>query len=152
MSDRMRIVLFGDGPWAAASLERLVRDGHDVVAVVERDHPSDATLGRAARERGIHVLRTADARATAFVEEIGRLAPDVALSISYNRILRRPLLDVPRLGFVNFHAGMLPRYRGRNVINWAIINGESEIGITAHFVDEGIDTGDILVQRLLPKI
>ncbi|MGZ5488958.1 MAG: methionyl-tRNA formyltransferase, partial [Candidatus Aminicenantales bacterium] len=54
------------------------------------------------------------------------------------------------LGFVNFHAGKLPNYRGRNVVNWALINGETEIGLTAHFMDEGIDTGDILLQKTLP--
>ena len=62
----------------------------------------------------------------------------------------RPVLDTARLSFVNFHAGKLPFYRGRNVINWAIINGETEIGLTAHVVDEGIDTGDIVLQKTLP--
>ncbi|HEX5436194.1 MAG TPA: methionyl-tRNA formyltransferase [Gemmatimonadaceae bacterium] len=150
MMDRLRVVLFGDGAWAARSLERLVREGVDVAGVVERAHPSDAMLGDVADALGIPVLRPRDAHASAFVREIAGLAPDLALSISYNQILRRPLLDVPPLGFVNVHAGMLPRYRGRNVINWAILNGEREIGLTAHQVDDGIDTGDILVQRSLP--
>ncbi len=85
-----------------------------------------------------------------FVRHALELRPDLGVSISYNQILRRPILDSARLGIVNFHAGKLPRYRGRNVINWAIINGESEIGLTAHFVDEGIDTGDIIYQITLP--
>jgi methionyl-tRNA formyltransferase len=70
--------------------------------------------------------------------------------VSYDQIVRRPLLDSAPRGFVNFHAGKLPLYRGRNVVNWALINGEPEIGITGHFMDEGIDTGDILLQRTLP--
>ena len=85
-----------------------------------------------------------------FLETMKALAPDLALSISYDRILRRPLLELPRLGCLNIHAGRLPEYRGRNVINWAILNGETEIGVTAHMMDEGIDTGDILLQRMLP--
>ncbi len=85
-----------------------------------------------------------------FLATMKALAPDLALSISYDRILRRPLLELPRLGCLNIHAGRLPEYRGRNVINWAILNGETEIGVTAHMMDEGIDTGDILLQRMLP--
>src|SRR6185503_1899603 len=64
--------------------------------------------------------------------------------------LRRSMLEIPPLGILNFHAGKLPLYRGRNVINWALINGEHEIGLTAHYMDEGIDTGDIVLQRTLP--
>ena len=82
--------------------------------------------------------------------EAGRHSPDLNLSVSYDQIIRRPLLEAAPLGFVNFHAGKLPIYRGRNVVNWALINGETEIGLTAHFMDEGIDTGDILLQRTLP--
>lgn len=150
MSAAARVVLFGDGAWAARSLERLVEDGCDIAAVVERVKPSDSTLGDAARALKIPAFRPARASGSEFLDELSELAPDLALSISYDQILRRALLDIPRLGVVNFHAGMLPRYRGRNVINWAIINGEEEIGVTAHLVDEGIDTGDIILQRALP--
>ena len=72
------------------------------------------------------------------------------MSVSYDQIVRRPLLEAAPLGFVNFHAGKLPHYRGKNVVNWALINGEPEIGMTGHYMDEGIDTGDILLQRTLP--
>jgi methionyl-tRNA formyltransferase len=86
----------------------------------------------------------------AAVGQIRALGPDLGLSIAYDQIFRHSVLEVPRLGILNFHAGMLPRYRGRNVINWAILNGEGEVGVTAHFVDEGVDTGDILLQRAVP--
>lgn len=145
-----RIVLFGDGPWAARSLELLAAEGYPIAGVIERVAPSDGSLGEVARTLGVPLLRPAKAGAPAFVAELAALAPELGLSISYNQILRRPLLDLPRHGVVNFHAGMLPRYRGRNVINWAIINGEEEIGLTAHQVDEGIDTGAIILQRALP--
>jgi methionyl-tRNA formyltransferase len=98
----------------------------------------------------IPIHRPANVNAREFVELAWKVSPDLGVSISYNQILRRPILDSARLGFVNFHAGKLPHYRGRNVVNWAIINGEEEIGLTAHFVDEGIDTGDIILQRTLP--
>jgi methionyl-tRNA formyltransferase len=146
----MRILLFGDGPWAADSLHRLARDGHDLAGVVLRERPSDGTLEAAARARGVRVLRPARCNTPAFVETVAALAPELGLSIAYDQILRRPLLDLPPHGILNVHAGKLPRYRGRNVINWAILNGEEEIGITVHMVDEGIDSGDIVLQRTLP--
>jgi methionyl-tRNA formyltransferase len=99
---------------------------------------------------GLPLLQPSNVNSLDFVERIKSLSPDLNLSISYNQILRRPIIASAKLGFLNFHAGKLPYYRGRNVINWAIINGEREIGITAHFVDEGIDTGDIILQRTLP--
>lgn len=145
-----RLALFGDGPWAAHSLELLAGEGYPIACVIERVAPSDESLEQTARMLGVPLLRPDRASAPEFVRELTTLAPDLGLSISYNQILRRVVLDLPRLGVVNFHAGMLPRYRGRNVINWAIINGEEEIGLTAHMVDEGIDTGAIIVQRALP--
>ena len=150
MSTLPRIALFGDGPWAARSLELLAAEGYPIVGVIERVNPSDTSTSDVSRAIGVPVLRPEKASAPRFVVELAALGPELGLSISYNQILRRALLDVPRLGVLNFHAGMLPRYRGRNVINWAIINGEEEIGITAHQVDEGIDTGPIVLQRALP--
>ncbi|HEX6965402.1 MAG TPA: methionyl-tRNA formyltransferase [Gemmatimonadaceae bacterium] len=146
----LRIVLMGDGAWAAESLRRLRGGPHTVAGVVVRARPSDETLSAAARCAGIPVLQPADINADESVRAIAELRPDLLLSIAYNQILRRTVLDIAMLGCVNVHAGKLPSYRGRNVINWAIINGEPEIGITTHLVDEGIDTGDILVQRMLP--
>ena len=146
----MRLVFFGDGPWAAASLQRLLKDGHSVLLTVLRSRPSDQSLEVVARSAGIEIVQPTDSAASDFVARVGRYAPDLGISVSYDQILRPELIKLPRLGFINFHAGMLPRYRGRNVINWAIINNEKEIGVTAHFIDVGIDTGDIILQRKLP--
>ncbi|HWR50098.1 MAG TPA: methionyl-tRNA formyltransferase [Bryobacteraceae bacterium] len=146
----MRILLFGDGQWAADALTKLVACGDDLVGVVVRVHPSDSSLEEAADRFDVPVHQPANVNSLEFVATAITLEPDLALSVSYNQIIRRPLLGIARAGFVNFHAGRLPRYRGRNVINWAIINGEQEIGLTSHYVDEGIDTGDIILQRTLP--
>jgi methionyl-tRNA formyltransferase len=145
----MRILLFGDGAWAAGSLLQLAAD-HNPIGVVIRKSPSDHALEEAAKKVGLPVFQPDNVNATEFVEKVAALSPDLSLSISYNQILKAPVLETARLGFVNFHAGKLPFYRGRNVINWAIINGEMEIGLTAHFVDDGIDTGDIILQRVFP--
>jgi methionyl-tRNA formyltransferase len=70
--------------------------------------------------------------------------------MSYNQIFKKRIIDLPKIGIINCHAGKLPFYRGRNILNWVLINGEKEFGITTHFVDEGIDTGDIVLQRAYP--
>jgi methionyl-tRNA formyltransferase len=146
----MRILFFGDGAWAAKSLRRLAGPPWEVASVVVREKPSDGTLTDAASERGLPILQPQDANAPEFLETVRFLRPDLNVSVSYDQIVRRPLLNSAPFGFVNFHAGKLPNYRGRNVLNWALINGETEIGLTAHYMDEGIDTGDIILQRTLP--
>ena len=146
----MRILLFGDGAWAADSLRRLAKDGWDIAGVVIRVRPSDTSLVEAAGELGFPVLQPQQVNRPEFVSQVTAMHPDLNVSISYDQILRRPILESAPLGFINFHAGRLPCYRGRNVINWAIINGENEIGLTAHYIDTGIDTGDIVLQRTLP--
>ena len=146
----LRLVLFGDGAWAANSLLRLMQGPHRVVAVVLRHEPSDGTLGDSAAALEIPVLQPQKVNDARFVARVRQLRPDLGLSIAYNQILRAPLLASAPLGFLNFHAGKLPFYRGRCVINWAIINGETEVGVTAHFIDEGIDTGPVLLQRTVP--
>jgi methionyl-tRNA formyltransferase len=149
-ASRVKLVYFGDGSWAANSLRRLSQDGHDILAVVVRRRPSTEELAETARTLKLPLLQPPDANSPEFVAVVRGLTPELNLSISYDQIVRRPLLESAPKGFVNFHAGKLPNYRGRNVVNWALINGETEIGVTAHFMDEGIDTGDIVLQRTLP--
>ncbi len=146
----LRLLLFGDGAWAADALARLAQGRHCVVGAIVREHPSDLTLAETACALGVPVLRPHDVNDPGFVDSLRSLAPDLGLSIAYDQIFHRPALDSAPLGFLNFHAGDLPCYRGRNVINWAIINGETAVGLTVHFVGEGIDSGDILLQRALP--
>lgn len=146
----MNILFFGDGAWAALSLERLVADGHKVLAVVDRVTPSSPDLEALACSLGLTVLRPPRVNSPEFLQRVAELGPELNVSVSYDQIVRRPLHETAPRGFVNVHAGRLPQYRGRNVINWAIINGASEIGVTAHYIDEGIDTGDIIRQIVLP--
>jgi methionyl-tRNA formyltransferase len=145
----MRVVLFGDGRWAADALVAMCATGHQLRAVVLRARPSDSCLETAARAHAIAVLQPADVNAPESVDMVRALDADLHLSIAYNQIFRAAIRGTAAW-FVNVHAGQLPRYRGRNVINWALINGEREIGITVHCVDSGIDTGDIVLQRILP--
>ena len=149
-SGGLRIAIYGDGQWAADTLGCLTEAGHRIVAVVLRASPSDATLGDAAARLRVPVLQPAKINAPDVVRDIAALGPELGISVAYNQILRAPVRDVHARGVVNFHAGKLPFYRGRNIINWAIINGETEIGLTGHYVDDGIDTGDIITQVTLP--
>jgi len=149
-SGGLRIALYGDGQWAADTLDRLTEAGHRIVAAVLRQSPSDASLGDAAARLRVPVLQPARINAPDVVRQIAALQPDLGVSVACNQILRAPIREAHALGVINFHAGKLPFYRGRNIINWAIINGETEIGLTGHYVDDGIDTGDIITQVTLP--
>jgi methionyl-tRNA formyltransferase len=146
----MRIVLFADGDWAVNSLARLLESGHSVQAVVLRLSPSGTALEEAVRERGIPIFQPAKVNDLSFVSRLRQLRPDLGISIAYNQIFKASAYDFLPLGLINFHAGKLPFYRGRNVVNWAILNGETEIGLSSHFIDEGIDTGRIIRQTTLP--
>ena len=84
------------------------------------------------------------------VEQLRQLGPDVNLSNAYDQIVRGPLLEIARTGFINIHFEILPSYRQRNIINWVIINNKDYVVVTAHFVDEGVDTGEIILQRRVP--
>jgi len=146
----LRIAIYGDGQWAADTLTLLAGDGHHIVGVVLRASPTDSTLGDAAARLGVPVLCPPQINAPETVAQLAALEPELGISVAYNQILRAPSRQAHARGVINFHAGKLPFYRGRNVINWAIINGETEIGLTAHHVDDGIDTGDIIAQLTLP--
>ena len=146
----MRILFFGDGLWAIKSLHRLLKERWEISGLVLRVKPTDVELGLVARSSNIPLFQPSRVNAPVFIDQIERLRPDLNLSVSYDQILRKEVIESAPLGFINFHAGKLPFYRGRNVINWAIINNEKEIGITAHYIDEGIDTGDIILQHSVP--
>ena len=147
MSRGLRVAVFGDGAWAADTLSRLQHGPHEVAVVVLRRSPSDGTLEAVARSLGLPVLQPLKVNTSAMADALRGAGVELGLSVAYDQIFRPMLLEAAPLGFLNLHAGMLPFYRGRNVINWALINGEREIGVTVHFLDQGVDTGDILLQR-----
>jgi len=142
---------FGDGPWSHRALEHLLGDPSILVEFVcaRFDRP-DPTLRAMAEAAGIDFLTHEKVNSDDFLGTIGRYQCDLFISMSFNQILRKRLFEYPQLGTINCHAGNLPFYRGRNILNWALINDEKEFGITVHYIDEGIDTGDILAQRLHP--
>lgn len=147
----MRIGYFGDGVWAQRAFARLIDDPRYTIAFVAvRASRPDTTLVELAQAKGIPVLRPATVNAPESLAEIAAFAAELHVSMSYDQILREAVLAVPPRGTLNCHAGALPFYRGRNPLTWALINGETEFGVTVHWVDLGIDTGDIVRQIKVP--
>ncbi len=146
----LRVGFFGDGEWAVKSLDRLVRSPDaEVLFVCLRHGSPDEALGAAADRVGVPIIDLPDVNSASSIRVLTDYACDVFVSMSFDQIMRRRMFSLPPLGTINCHAGMLPFYRGRSVLNWALINGEDRIGVTVHLVDDGVDTGDILVQHVI---
>ena len=143
----MRIGYFGDGVWAHRALERIVDDRRfAVVFVAARNESPDLALKVYADRLNVPFLAPPDVNNSEFIETVRELSPELLVSMSFDQIVRKDLREAARRGFINCHAGALPFYRGRSVLNWAIINGEPRFGVTVHDIDDGIDTGDIIRQ------
>lgn len=145
-----RVVVFGYDQLVLSSLDVVTKAGDEVVAVVfpsSRHDDRVAAVRAQVEDRGYTVLEQPPrTEVDPFVRQLADLDPDIGLVWSYPMILPPSILEVPRLGCVNLHPAPLPEYRGTNVIQWTLINGESHTGMTLHQMDEGIDTGPILAQ------
>lgn len=154
----MRVVFWGTPSFAVPSLRALTEEGHEVLAVVTQpDRP--AGRGRALRpspikevaeEEGLPILQPERPRGDAFFEELRALAPDVSVVVAYGHILVREVLDVPERGSINVHASLLPALRGAAPVNWAIVRGHDETGVTVMRMVEAMDAGPILLQEREP--
>jgi methionyl-tRNA formyltransferase len=151
----MRVVFLGSGSFAIPSLEALLAAGHEVVAVVtqpdrEKGRGRELTpppLKPVAAARGLKVLQPRRVREDESVAALKALAPEVQVVVAYGQILPRTVIDIAPRGTVNVHGSLLPRYRGAAPVQWAIVNGESETGVTTMLIDEGLDTGPTLLAR-----
>ena len=147
----MRIGYFGDGPWAHNAFKKLYDDEAIEIAFVSvRYDKRDPVLLLLAGERGIPIEIHQDVNSDEFLNRMKGYGVDLFISMSFNQIFKQKMINLPKLKTINCHAGSLPFYRGRNVLNWVLINDEETFGITVHYVDEGIDTGDIILQRAFP--
>ena len=154
----MRIIFMGTPDFAAVNLEYIFKAGHEILAVVSQpDKPvgrhselKPTDVKRKAMELGIsEILQPERASDPAFIARIRELNPDVIVVTAYGRILKKELLDIPKYGCINVHASLLPRWRGAAPIQWAVIEGDKEAGVTAMQMSEGLDTGDVLMVRKL---
>lgn len=144
----MKIGYFADGPWGHKAFERIMSDDSlEIKFVMVRYDKRDAALIELAKKSGIPVELSKNINSREFVDRVKRYEVDLFVSMSFNQIFKAEMINLPRYKTINCHAGKLPFYRGRNILNWALINDEKEFGITVHYVDEGIDTGDIILQE-----
>lgn len=147
----MKIGYFGDGIWAHNAFKKIVADkSMEIVFVVLRFETQDEVLRKLAAEQEIPVLVHPNINSAEFKQMIMEFKADLFISMSFNQIFKQELIEMPLLKTINCHAGKLPFYRGRNILNWALINDEKEFGITVHYMDTGIDTGDIILQKTFP--
>jgi methionyl-tRNA formyltransferase len=148
----------GTPQFAVGPLRALAAAGHELAGVVTR---TDKPAGRgrsvaappvklAAMELGFPVFQPKRVREAEFIETLRGLAPEAVIVAAYGQILPKEILDLPKFGCLNIHASLLPLYRGAAPINWAIIRGEHETGITIMRMDEGMDTGAVLMQERVP--
>lgn len=154
----MRVLFWGTPDFALPSLRALLGEGHHVVGVVTQPDRA-AGRGRALRpppvkqlaeQEGLPVLQPERARGAEFLEQIRALDPEISVVVAYGQILRREVLEAPPLGSINLHASLLPELRGAAPINWAIIRGHAETGVTVMRMVEQMDAGPILVQHPEP--
>jgi len=152
------ILFMGTPEFALTSLEKLVQKNYDIVAVVTQpDRPKGrgkqlvAPPVKGAAERyNIPVLQPPRVKDPSFLETLKQLSPDLIVVAAFGQILPKNVLDFPPLGCINVHPSLLPRYRGAAPINWTLIHGETRTGVTIMYMDEGLDTGDILLQEETP--
>jgi methionyl-tRNA formyltransferase len=157
MPDSLRIVFMGTPDFAVPTLQALVVQGYQVVAVVTApDRPSGrglkltpSPIKEYALSQGIPVLQPTNLKSEAFGEELRSYRADLQVIVAF-RMLPEVVWRMPRLGSLNVHASLLPQYRGAAPINWALIHGEQETGVTTFFLQHQIDTGDIILQKRVP--
>jgi methionyl-tRNA formyltransferase len=150
----MRIVYFGNHDVGCSCLETLIKQGFSprlvVVQEKEAEHLSYGDVGEIAEKSGIEFFVYTPRHKVELRRRLKSLAPDLCISVAWRHIFGEEILEIPTKGAVNFHGSYLPRCRGANPTNWAIISGETETGVTVHFIDRGIDTGDIILQERFP--
>lgn len=153
-----RTIFMGTPDFACPTLQKLIERGENLVAVITQP---DRPKGRGqklmsppvkvlAEKKGIPVYQPLKVRDPDFVDIIRELKPDVIVVVAFGQILPKVLLDIPPHGCINVHASLLPRYRGAAPLNWCIINGEAETGVTTMLMDVGLDTGDMLLVKKTP--
>lgn len=154
----MRIVFMGTPVFAVETFRRIVADGHEIAGVfTQPDKPqgrkmrlTPSPVKLAAEEIEAPVFQPVTLRDPAVQRTIFNLAPQVIVVVAYGQILPETVLNIPKLGCINLHASLLPRYRGAAPIQWAVINGERETGVTTMHMARGLDTGDMILKKAVP--
>ena len=149
----MKIVFMGTPDIAVGCLQTIIDEKHEILGVVTQP---DKPVGRGkklgmppvkelALKYNLKVYQPVKARDEEFVTLLKELNPDLIVVVAFGQILTKSILDIPKLGCINVHVSLLPKYRGAAPINWVIINGEKKTGVTTMYMDEGLDTGDMIL-------
>ena len=156
----MRVIFMGTPDFATGTLEEIVLAGHEVVGVVTQpDKPKGrgktlmpTPVKEVAMKYNLPVYQPKKVREPEFVEVLRGLKPDVMVVAAFGQIISKEILEMPKYGCINVHASLLPAYRGAAPIQWAVINGDKESGVTIMQMDEGIDTGDMIEKVVVPIV
>ena len=152
----MRVIFMGTPDFAKESLEAIYNAKHEILAVVtNQDKPKGrgmkmipSPVKEFALEKKLKIFQPEKVKNnTEFINEIKEMNPDVICVVAYGKILPKEILEIPKLGCINVHASLLPKYRGAAPIQWAVLNGDKITGITTMFMDEGMDTGDMILKK-----
>lgn len=144
----MRIIFMGGHSLGKNTLKYLIEKGKNIVAVVtNNDDEWYRGVDEIAEEKGLLLYKNVDINSDSFINVVIGLKPDLIVVVNFQKILKKDLINIPNKGCINTHASLLPKYRGRAPLNWALIHGEKQVGVTVHFIETGIDTGDIIVQQ-----
>ena len=154
----MKIVFMGPPDFSVNALENIVKAGHDVVGVITQPDKPKGRGGKMqytpvkekALELGLDVYQPQRVKETEFIEKLKEMNPDAIVVIAFGQILPKAILDMPKYGCINVHASLLPKYRGAAPIQWSVIDGEKETGVTTMYMNEGLDTGDIIDKVVVP--
>lgn len=149
----MRVIFMGTPDFAVSTLDAIIKAGHEVAAVVTQPDKAKGRSGELAMspvkelalKHGITVLQPTKARDEEFVNELRGYEPEVIVVVAFGQFLPKEIINMPKYGCINVHASILPKYRGASPIQWAVIDGCQYSGVTTMLMDEGIDTGDILM-------
>ena len=152
----MRIIFMGTPDFAKESLEAVYNAGYEILTVVTNpDRPQGrgmklkpSPVKEFALDKGLNVMQPDKVKKNKeFIKEIKNLNPDVICVVAYGKILPKEILEIPKFGCINVHGSLLPKYRGAAPIQWAVLNGDKETGITTMYMDEGMDTGDMILKE-----
>ena len=152
----MKIVFMGTPDFAEKSLEAVYNAGHEIVGIVTNpDRPKGrgmkleaSPVKKYAESKNLKIYQPEKIRKNEeFIEEIRKLQPDVICVVAYGKILPKEILEIPKLGCINVHGSLLPKYRGAAPIQWAVLNGDKTTGVTTMYMDVGMDTGDMILKK-----
>lgn len=153
----MKIVFMGTPDFAVGALEAIIEAGHEITAVVTQPDKAKGRSGQmqfppvkeCALKYNLPVFQPVKIKTPESVEKLKKFEADIFVVAAFGQILSKEILDMPKYGCVNIHASLLPKYRGAAPIQWAVIDGEEETGVTIQQMNEGVDTGDILSQEIV---